>query len=525
MSSALLTRSLVGARRPRVEVRPQGIVSSLGAPAIQLAGLAGLEADDPWQFDAIDLMLSVRDDGKWSCFEYAEIVSRQNGKGSIGEIRVLAGLLILGERLIMWSAHEYKTAMEAFRRCHALIRELGTRVKDNLYDIDGVLIKVNNTNGEESFERLDTGARIKFIARSKGSGRGFSGDVNVIDEAFAYTPDQHAALLYTMSARPNPQIIYLSSPPLNGESGDILFDLRDRASAGGDASLGWRDWGLEGDLDNLDDVDLDDRANWAAANPALGIRITEETVARERRSTLNQPAEFARERLGIWPVRSSIAGRLLDARVWESMADPEAVRASGADVTLALDVTPLRDHACIGYYTTNEDGRELMQLIDYRPGTDWLVDRIVELKQVLNPIGIAYDAKNGAHAFLADLAPHGIVRPADRDDWDQEPRRGDLMELDTSMAVDAVGQFIDGFRAAPLEDDIPRYVHLDQEPLNIAVRGAVSRTVGDSGQIAWGRRASEVDIGPLQAVTEARYCYLTWKDVVRQDYDVLDSFL
>jgi hypothetical protein len=526
VSSVLLTKPLVGARSPRVEVRPAGIVSSLGGPAIQLARMAGLEADDPWQRDAVDLMLGVRDDGKWSCFEYAEIVSRQNGKGSIGEIRVLAGLLILGERLIMWSAHEYKTAMEAFRRCHALIRELGTRVRDNLYDIDGIPVKVNNTNGEESFERLDTGARIKFIARSKGSGRGFSGDVNVIDEAFAYTPDQHAALLYTMSARPNPQIIYLSSPPLNGESGDILFDLRDRAIGGGDASLGFRDWGLAGDLDHLDDVDLDDRNNWAAANPALGIRITEETVARERRSTLNQPAEFARERLGIWPVRSSIAGRLLSAQRWAEMADPEAKRAEGAELALAFDVTPLRDHACIGLYTVTGDSRELMQLIDYRPGTEWLVSRLVELREVLNPVGIAYDAKNGAHAFLPDLAVHGIVRPQDRDDWDQEPRRGDLLELDTSAAVDAVGQFIDGFRAQPLEvggEEVLRYVHLDQEPLNAAVKGAVGRPVGDSGQIAWGRKASEVDIGPITAITEARYCYLAWKDIVREDYNVLDS--
>ncbi|MEE3918208.1 hypothetical protein V2I01_04925 [Micromonospora sp. BRA006-A] len=71
---------------------------------------------DPWQVDAVTLMLAVRDDAKWACFEYCEWVCRQQGKGAILEARALTGFLLLGEELIMWSAHEYKTAMEAFRR-------------------------------------------------------------------------------------------------------------------------------------------------------------------------------------------------------------------------------------------------------------------------------------------------------------------------------------------------------------------------------------------------------------------------
>jgi hypothetical protein len=115
-------------------------------------------------------------DGLWACFEYCELVARQNGKGAILEARALAGFLLLGEALIMWSAHEYKTAMEAFRRVRTLLRTLGTPINDNLILLDGVYIKVSNTNGDEGFERLDTEQRIKFIARSKGSGRGFTGD-------------------------------------------------------------------------------------------------------------------------------------------------------------------------------------------------------------------------------------------------------------------------------------------------------------------------------------------------------------
>lgn len=485
--------------KPRVSTHPP-YVDTFGPLACQLVATAGQPADS-WQADGADVMLSTREDGKWACFEYAEIVSRQQGKGAIGEIRVLAGLFLLGERLILWSAHEYKTAMEAFRRIGWLLKQLGTQVlSPNLIDVDGIPIKVNNTNGEESFERLDTGQRVKFIARSKGSGRGFSGDVNIIDEAFAYTPIQHAALLPTVSARPNPQFVYLSSPPLDGESGEVLFDLRERGERGDDPGLGWRDWGVAGELENLTTVDLDDQELWAAANPALGIRISLEHVARERRSM--GAVEFARERLGIWPRRATAGGGVLDPQRWSVMVDAES-RRSG-DVALMLDLTPMRDHGSIGLVGVRADGLEHVQLLDYRPGTAWMVDRLAELRDVLDPVLIVVDAKNGAHALLPELAERGIKVADDPD----HPDRGDVLVLDASMMADAVGQFIDAFRATPA---VLR--HLGQEPLDTAVRNAKVRQIGDAGQVAWGRKASEVDIGPLVAVTGARYALRLWRNL------------
>ncbi|MEE3918207.1 hypothetical protein V2I01_04920 [Micromonospora sp. BRA006-A] len=165
--------------------------------------------------------------------------------------------------------------------------------------------------------------------------------MNIIDEAFAYTPEQHSALLYTVSSRPNPQFIYTSSPPLTGDTGDIMFALRQRGDQTAprvaedgpweqDPSLGYRDWGLAGDLDHLDDLDLDDMALAAASNPALGIRrsngsgLTHETVARERRATKGDPAGYARERLGIWPRRATGKSGVIADEVWRRQRDRDA---------------------------------------------------------------------------------------------------------------------------------------------------------------------------------------------------------
>lgn len=492
---------------------------------------------DDWQEDGVSLMLAVREDGQWACYEYCEWVSRQNGKGTLLEARALTGFLLLGEQLILWSAHLYKTAMELFRRVKSLIRALGRRVKpndDTLWVVPGlvtdedtgelidgeILVKVSNTNGDEGFERLDTGARIVFIARSAGGGRGMSGDVNIIDEALFYTPEQHQALLYTLSARPNAQIIYTSSPPLRGDTAEIMYALRERGDptaerdpeAGPwrqDPALGYRDWGHGGTLERIL-VDIDDMHVAAAANPAAGTRISWETIQRELRS---DRAGYPRERLGIWPRRIGSEGGALDPRAWAAMLDPESRRAG--DVALAVDVTPMRDHASIGLYGLRSDGLEHVQLTDYRPGPpDWIPDRLAELREVLGDalIGIALDERNGAHALLPALAEVGITPPDDP----EQPRRGDLLVMDTRAAADSTSQWIDAFREGGLR-------HIGQAPMDAAVRNAKTRHIGDAGQIAWGRRASEVDIGPLQVATGARYCWHAWVDLVSADYDVLAS--
>ena len=511
---ALLTSppaSQKGALHPRVELIPP-YAYSLGDEAIELTRRAGQELDY-WQQQALRHILGVREDGRWACFEYAELVGRQNGKGGILEGRILAGFFLLGEDLIVFSAHEYKTAMRAFRRLKRLIKKLGGQVGDNenLIDVDGILIKVSNTNGEEGFERLDTGQEIKFIARSKASGRGFTGDLQIIDETFAYTDEQHEALMPTMSARsietPGPQIIYTSSPPLTSVTGEILFRLQKRALAGNAGRFGYRDWGAEGDLDNLDAVDLADRELWAATNPALGVRISEDFVAEELTSL--SPRGFARERLGIWPAPPGDGTRELDARKWaDELTDTDSQ--AGADVAFALDVSPARDWSSIGQYSLRTDELGHVELVDRRPGTDWVVDRLVELAARWDPIAIALDFKGPAGSLLLDLEKAGLTRPDDPD----SPERGQLVIPTSNDVAAACGQLADAVTQGTLR-------HIGQAPLNTAVSSVKTRPLGDA--YAWGRKNSAIDISPLVAVTLARWAFVTRAHLVVGDYEVLES--
>lgn len=483
-------RSLLGALRPRVESQPHSITGTFGDVAAELMQRAGKPLE-PWQIDGVDLMLSHRADGMWACFEYAEWVARQNGKGGIGEARALTAFFVLGEELVTWTAHEYKTAHEGFRRMKALIRKLGVAVSETVVDFGDYQVKISNGN-EESFERLDTGQRIIFIARSKSSGRGFTGDVVIIDEAFAYTLEQAEALGPTMAARPNAQIIYLSSPPLTGDTGEIMFELKDRAEAGGDESLGYRDWGIQGFLDDRAKMDIDDHDLWSQANPALGLgRVTVETIGRLRRMlSAREGRGFAREVLGLWPRRLQGGGAINMAQ-WARLLDSLSRRTG--DLALGVDIAPQRDYAAIGMYGPRDDGLGHWQIVDYRPGTDWLVARMVELKNGLDPVGIGMGRATYV-SLKAEMDKVGL-HPSENVD---EPVRGDLAVLNAAEMTAATGQALDAVRQGTVR-------HIGQRELDAAAAGAKTRETGDT--IVWSRKEAKADTCPLVTVSEARWTY------------------
>jgi phage terminase large subunit-like protein len=473
---------LRGVRKPRVCSVPQ-YSSTAGSEAVDLAKSAGLVLD-PWQQDVLTASLGERPDGKWSAFEVGLIVPRQNGKGAILEARELFGLVLAEEELILHSSHLFKTSKDAFRRVLSLFQ--------NTPDLDRKIMRVSNTHGDEGIE-LVNGCRLVFVARSKGGGRGMSGDCLILDEAYAVTDDQVEALMPTMSARPNGQIWYTSSPPLDSVTGEPLFAMKARGESG-DENLAWFDWGV------APDADLDDRRVWAAATPALGIRITEETVIRERKSM--KPKGFGRERLGIWP--ESIGTRVISAELWLELMTPKLARPR--DVAFALDVTPLRDHAAIAFAGLDPDGHMLVSVVDHREGTDWVVERLRELKERWDPVAIGLDEKGPGGSLLTDLEKVEITRPADK----SKPQRGDLAVPTGQEVGAAFGMFVDAATQKRLR-------HGDDAPLNLAIAGARTRSLGIDGT-AWARKGN-TDISPLVAATLANWAFETRAHLVADEYD------
>ena len=514
---------------------------SRGQQAIDLWELAARTPMDPWQRDGIDILCGVADDGLWACAEYLELVARQNGKGCIDEARVLAGHLLWGERLILWSAQLRDTALEGFLRLEDLLRNLGRGVGKNLILIDDgaghtIPIKVNYTNGKEQFLRLDTRQRIKVITRSDASGRGLSADVVVIDEAMFFTDAEQEALDFAQSARPNPQMIYTSTPPKDGDSGEVLYRLRDRAEAmmRGERfddrrddeddetavekrdALGARIWGVEGDLDHLGEIDLDDPRNVEAANPAYPDRIKPHRVRKERLKFTARG--FARERLCIWPVRRMVAGGRIDEQKWADLQDPASERDTTAGCALGVEIAAELDYASIVLYGVRADGLGHVTLVDRKAGTAWLVPRLKELRAELDPVAIGMTATTFG-VLKAELTKAGIFRPEDRPregkkDADAQPRRGDLLVTNGPDSAAACGQMI----VAVAEKSLRVKPHPETpEVLDAAATGAKTRRAGDA--LKWVRtdNADEVEISPVGAMSSARFAYLARVDALAQE--------
>ncbi|MFE0699128.1 terminase [Streptomyces sp. NPDC058872] len=467
---------LYGAQRPRIETVPPYVASS-GPEAVELAASAGLLLD-PWQQHALTVGLGEDPNGRWAAFECAVTVSRQNGKGSIIEARELAGLFLLGEELIIHSAHEFKTAIEAFRRIESLIV--------NTDHLRKRVARVRRTTGEEAIE-LITGQRLRFLARSGGSGRGFTGNCVILDEDMILGDDAMGALMPTMAAVDDPQVWYLGSAGIGPQSVQ-LARLRRRALAAvesgePDPSLVYLEWSINAHVRECatNCTDHDDPLapeSVALANPALGYRLTLEHTERERRTM--GPEIFARERLGVgdYPDEEGDAWSVIGKDAWEALIDGD----SQADdpVTFAIDTTPERSHTSICIAARSEASFHV-EVIENRPGTQWVVDRAAELHAKWSPRCWVIDPSSPAGSFIKEL----------------EERLG--IEVVTPRARDvaqATGQFYDAVVSQQL-------VHIGQAPLSVALAGARKRDLGEAW--AWARRGVGVDISPLVGVTLARW--------------------
>lgn len=444
-----------------------GHTSSAAAEAIDLAESVGMVLDAEQRL-ALEAILAEGADGKWAGFEACVIAARQNLKTYLFEALVLADLFLFGSRLVVWTAHLFPTTMEAFRDLRRIIEandHLRRRMK-----------KFSEANGEESFE-LMSGQRLLFKARSKSGGRGLTGDRVILDEAFALGPSEMGSLLPTLSARPNPQVVYGSSA--GKADSNILRGVRDRGRAGGDPSLVYVEWcapvvpcrddrcdhrpGTPGCT--LDDVEL-----WQKANPALGRRISIGHLEAERRAL--PPEEFARERLGWWEEPTgAVAG--LPLNIWEASARKAT---AGQLLAIAVDATPDLAYAAVATATRTPDGI-LLDLATHKRGTGWVAAEVAALRGE-RQIPVVVDLGGPASVVHGDLTERSIptLNPAARD------------------VAQGCAALLDGL--------IRRSVwHTTSKTLSAAVRGASRRPMGDAW--AWSRKNSLVDISPLVAVTLA----------------------
>lgn len=474
-----LRAELVGSQSPRLSSVPPFQTTASGDDAVDLALSAGLVLD-PWQVWSLQMGCSEIGN-RWAAFEVAEILARQNGKGAVIEGRELAALFLFGE-VLLHSTHHFRTTRGAFNRLVAII--------DGSASLRRKIKRITTANGNEGIETM-AGGQLAYVARSKGSGRGLSPDVNVIDEAFDYPEAAHTALMPTMSARPNPQIWYTSTPPDEDEHPNsvVLSRLRLRALAG-DPGLLWMEWsaGERAELERVLALPaaerkawLGDRGRWVAANPALGYRLSESFIELELNSM--SPRGFAVERLGIglWPdpdPRDEDDQPAINVDTWTDRRDPAS---AGLDpVVLGLDATPQRQ-AFLSAVGWRADGRKHGELIWSGP-TSAVIGVLTRVVDQVDPAALVIDGRGVASSLLPEIRAANL-----------EPQvltSGERSQADDGLVRD-------------VEDD---QLRLPGEPMPALDAAAEAATWRKSGDVKFfDRRAGGAPVSPLVSLSLARH--------------------
>lgn len=173
-----------GVQEPSFALVPKHAQSE-GGEACALA--AGYDMKpDKWQRIVLEGWLATDSKLQWAASDCGCAVPRQNGKNAILEFTELYLAAILGMK-ILHTAHEVKTCRKHFLRMKYYFENAR-----KFPELAELVTYIRATNGQEAIV-LKNGGSIEFIARSKSSGRGFTVDVLVCDEAQELTDEQMEA--------------------------------------------------------------------------------------------------------------------------------------------------------------------------------------------------------------------------------------------------------------------------------------------------------------------------------------------
>lgn len=432
----------------------------------------------PWQRTAFEVAGEMLPSGRYAYNIVVVTVPRQCGKTASVHDTAIGRLL----------AHQDYRAAYAAQTGHITTERFVERFGELEAGPLAARLKLRRSQGTERITHPSTGSHVRAFPPKDGALRSSANDLVIVDEAQEHDEALGRALdttiMPTFSTRPRRQLVIIGTA--GTDESQYLARYRQLA-------LEYLERQLAGDVDPdaagiaiveygaLEGEDTDDEAVWLRRHPGLAGGLTDLDALRSARTALGR-AGFAREYLNIW-TRTAVTvvtpEKLAAARAVGDMPDGR--------ICLAVDVSVDRSAAAIaacgpeGINAAGNRGRYL-ELIDARPGVDWVTERVTELAR-----------RWGAPVVADRVGPTGTVH--------DELTRRDEVELITPTAQDVANACADILDDLEAEHAVIR-PHPD---LDAAFAGAALRNLGEGK--AWSRRGASGNIAPLVAVTNAAWGY------------------
>lgn len=438
----------------------------------------------PWQRDVYDVAGEVLDDGSWAYTVIVVTVPRQAGKTTLFGPVALHRTLAKPECKAWLTAQTRQDARDTWLDIVSKVRQSPLRE----------VLKIRESNGSES-TTTPTGATFRPFAPSEDALHGKANELVGVDEAWAFDAAQGAALdqaILPTFTTTGGQLWIISTAGTAWSTWLLGYVQRARqaVAAGQRDTIALFDYGVDdqgaetierGLREDAPPEDLEAAFDAVlAAHPAAGFTV-KKSALRQAAASMSA-GDFLRAFGNYWTAASD---QIIPEHDWQLRRVPlDGWSAPDLGSTvLGVAVSPDgRDGSISAAWRPRPGAPTRVDVIDARPGTSWMANRVVELRErwrVTAPV--AHDSAGPVLVVADELKRKGV----------------ETGPLKTSEYVSACAAFL----AAVLRQDLE---HPGRPDLDQAVRGAARRNVGDGGW-AWSRLNSAVSIAPLEAATVARW--------------------
>ena len=425
--------------------------------ALDLLSEAGFECLD-WQAFLLECWMGVLPNGRWAASSCGNEAPRQNGKTRLICGRSAAEMLFY-DGTVIYTAQLQKTSTETFEEMANL---MDTRALRKFLAPNGIRTAL----GREEI-RLKSGARMKFLARTRNGGNGQHGSLLIFDEAQYLDQQAQGSFLAAISAcktRRGPQTIYNGNAPEDGDNSVVYERIRNDALSGRTKRTAWTEWSIGSSLEL---PDVSDRALWKRTNPSLNVLISMDTIEAEYEA--EDPEQFAHQRLGWFATRADL-DHIISGESWtacETDVPPEGYE----KLAYGVRFTPDGRSVSLAMAAVHKTGCHI-EYIRTEPtvaGIGWLVDWLVSRKG--KAAAVAIDGKADATDLGQQLVGAGMPK-------------GAVMVARTSDAITADAMLVNAVNDGTL-------THLDDSALAESALGATRRPIGKDGGYGFGGECPE----------------------------------
>ena len=442
----------------------------------------GIELDR-WQVRAIARALAVGADGRLVHREYLISTGRQSGKTAL--VRALIGWALTTDAgpeswaLVYGIAYNRPQARIPYAAVLADLAELAHRVG---HESRGGLALTRYLGIRSAMY----GWRREYHVASREARdalRGYSIDLALFDEVRTQRDEEtYAALKPTVSARPEPLIVEISSA--GDERSVLLRGLWERGRRIIDGAEPAEGFGMTWYA--ADDADApDDPRAWARSSPAYAEgRISDATIRDELRALT--PATFRRERLNLW---ADAADEWLPPGVWARQSGPAPTELAGR-VVLGVESEPGWGRASIAVAIAAPDAPLFVGLAAELVAPSGSTVSPAELLEALERVRVAYSPALVVWSRAAAVAAH-------LDAW---AIAGDVPTLPLTPAD--LRKASELFRSELVG---ARILHADDPVLNVQARRARPSGALEAGAWYFSVRESRGAIDALRSATWAAW--------------------